>query len=417
MLPNLSVLRHAPAPTGPYVDVLGDDQVCALTQQRFGSYTRSGRSFRKNACPKAWQLLIVDPSGGPSRPEANYYDTIELAMWLLDDTNTMSPTRTGQIDEYDRRACIAKARELLPVEKDWRNGLEAYKAFIYPESPPDDDEPMELEELLQYEDENSNPTLGEILIAQEFNFFGDNMLTGMMSTGNDVFSPMIVRALPQLRSATLDGVHPLHYSKLLPLVTPTNFLEERPVGLHSSPVLNSLRGYGIVNDDRLIAIVSAAYAQYKKAFQIMTWSDFTSTQWTRFLGETFDDEEDYHLLSSVAPSTYVGLKEMALQLATEELVSLPSNRRWYTLSANNANKLINEGWEIGSIVANATLTLYVLLNIYWSAPNFGHRDPGGRYGHVANLRNLEGAAEAFVRRVMGNEPSSQILEETEDDYI
>ena len=415
MLPNLSGLRHAPAPapTGPYVDVLGDDQVCAISQQPFGSYTRSGRPFRRNACPKAWQLLVVDPSGGTPRLEPNYYDTIELAMWLLDDSNTMSPTRTGWIDNADRLACIAKARQLLPVEKDWRDGLEAYKEFRYPTPPPepeslgdwDDDESMDeawVEEL-QWD------------LVTEYEAFGDEMLTALMGATGSVLNDVLISWLPELGALNWGGTRPLHYSRLLPLVMPVNFLEDAgPTDTVYVDLSLTLRAYGVSTRTRLEALVSSAYARYRIALSVQAWthSQTEDGNWGRF----WDAPGNERLQAAQAsgrlhyPNTYDGLQEWALQLAEEQLKELPPNMHWFELSKSNVGNLERARWNIDAIVANVTLTLYVLSNLYWKAPFFAdYRSSQERREELANLRNLGALPGDYVRRVM-HEDATRILD-------
>jgi hypothetical protein len=404
MLPNLSGLRHAPASTGPYVDVLGDDQVCAISQQPFGSYTRSGKAFRRNACPKGWQLLVVDPSGG-THLEPNYYDTIELAMWLLDGSNTMSPTRTGWIDNADRLACIAKARQLLPVEKDWRDGLEAYKEFRYPTPPPepeswvpsDDDESMDeawVEEL-QWE------------ILGEFQAFGDEMLTALTGAASNTLNSTLVSWLPELSRLNWRGARPLHYSRLVPIVTPVNFLEDaQPTDTVYVDLTLALRAYGVNTRTRLEALVSSAYTRYRVALSVQAWTHSQTGDggWQRF----WDANDNERLQAAHAsarphyPNTYDGLQEWALQLAEEQLKQLPPNMHWFELDKANVYNLLLAGWaNIDAIVANVTLTLYVLLNLYWRAPYFDDfRDPRERLEELANLRNLGALQGDYLRRVM-----------------
>ena len=408
MLPNLSGLRHAPASTGPYVDVLGDDQVCAISQQPFGSYTRSGKAFRRNACPKGWQLLILDPSGGPPRLEPNYYDTIELAMWLLshDDANIMSPTRTGWIDNADREACIAKARELLRVETDWRLSLEAYKEFKYPTPPPapeswapsdDDDDPMDDDvalEDLQWE------------VMGEFEAFGDEVLTALMGVGGEELNPTLATWLPVF--ARSNGPRALHYSRLLPLVMPVNFLEDaHPLGPHHPELTLELRDFGVNTRDKLSALICAAYARYKVALAVQAWtrhvSEMRDTAWWRVWDEGGGTAVAELLESGRLhyPNTYDGLQEWALQLAKEQLEGLPPDMHWFALEKSSLDNLKLAGWTIDTIVANVTLTLYVLLNLYWTSAYFGGgRDSWERREDLANLRNLDALPGEYLRRVM-----------------
>lgn len=401
MLPNLSGLRHAPAPapTGPYVDVLGDDQVCAISQQPFGSYTRSGRRFRRNACPKAWQLRIVDPP----QLESNYYDTIELAMWLLshaDAENLMSPTRTGWIDNEDRKACIAKARELLPVEKDWRGTLEAYKEFRYPTPPPqpeswelpDDDESMEeawVQEELEWD------------LFTEYEGFGDAMLTALMGATGSELDDVLVSWLPELRALDWRGARPLHYSRLRSIVTPVNLVEDaRPTDTVYIDLSLGLRRYGVNSRTRLEALVSSAYNRYRVALSIQAWthSQTGNGGWQRF----WDERRDDAVSTPHYPNTYDVLQEWAVQLTNEQLNELPPNMHWFELDKSNVDALMLAGWwNIDAIVANVTLTLYVLLSLYWKAPYFSDfRDPQERLEELANLRNLDTLPGDYVRRAM-----------------
>lgn len=418
MLPNLSGLRHAPAPapTGPYVDVLGDDQVCAISQQPLGSYTRSGKAFRRNACPKGWQLLVVDPP----RLEPNYYDTIELAMWLLShakDDNVMSPTRTGWIDNADRFACIAKAEQLLRVEKDWRDGLEAYKEFKYPTPPPepeswelpdDDDDSMDEEEdwteALQWE------------IFGEFEAFGDEMLTALMGATGSPLNEVLISWLPELLALNWGGARPLHYSRLLPLVTPVNFLEDAdPTNTVYVDLSLTLRAYGVKTRTRLQALINSAYNRYKVALSVQAWMRHVSEMrgaWWHFWDENGRAALPELLESGRLhyPNTYDGLREWALQLAEEQLKELLPNMHWFELDKANVDNLLLAGWNIDAIVANVTLTLYVLLNLYWKAPFFADfRDSQARLEDLANLRNLEALPVDYLRRVM-YEGSQRILD-------
>lgn len=397
MLPNLSGLRHAPASTGPYVDVLGDDQVCAISQQPFGSYTRSGKAFRRNACPKGWQLLVVDQNGG-THLEPNYYDTIELAMWLLDGSNTMSPTRTGWIDKTDREACIAKAEQLLPVEKDWRDGLEAYKEFRYPTPPPepeswvpsDDDESMDeawVEEL-QWE------------ILGEYEAFGQEMLISLMGATGSELAPWIVTGFPELGALNWGGARPLHYSRLLPLVTPVNFFQGANARHVYNELTSTLRAYKVDTTTRLEALINHAYSQYMVALSIQAWTHSQTSDggWQRF----WDERRDDAVSTPHYPNTYDGLEEWALQLAEEQLKRLPHNMHWFELEKSNATNLLLAGWgNIDAIVANVTLTLYVLLSLYCTSAHFGGtRDRLERREELANLRNLDALPGDYLRRVM-----------------
>lgn len=413
MLPNLSGLRHAPASTGPYVDVLGDDQVCAISQQPLGSYTRSGKAFRRNACPKGWQLRIVDPP----RLEPNYYDTIELAMWLLshaDAANIMSPTRTGWIDNADRLACIAKARQLLPVEKDWRDGLEAYKEFRYPTPPPepeswelpDEDESMDDEEL-QWE------------VFGEFEAFGDEMLTALMDATSNVVNGTLFSWFPELSRLNWRGARPLHYSRLLPFVTPVNFLEEaEPTDTVYVDLTLALRAHEVNTPTRLEALINSAYNRYRLALSVQAWTrHMPDGGWWRF----WDAPGNEHLqmlggLGPHYPNTYDGLQEWALQLAQEELKELPPDMHWFELDKANVDNLLLAGWRnIDAIVANVTLTLYVLLNLYWKSPYFrGGIDPLDRREELANLRNLGALPGDYLRRVM-YDGSPRILDDNHPD--
>ena len=410
MLPNLSGLPHAPAPapTGPYVDVLGDDQVCAISQQPFGSYTRSGKAFRRNACPKGWQLLVVDQNG--THLEPNYYDTIELAMWLLShaaDDHILSPTRTGWIDNDDRRDCIAKARQLLPVEKDWRDGLEAYKAFRYPESPPDylaswvpadDDESM---------DEDSDDALEWELMA-EYEGFGQEMLISLMGATGSELAPALVTWFPELGALNWGGARPLHYSRLLPLVTPVNFFQGANARHVYDELTSTLRAYKVDTTTRLEALINHAYSQYMVALSIQAWTHSQTRDggWQRFWDERRDDAVSTPHYSN----TYEGLEEWALQLAEEQLKRLPPNMHWFELEKSNATNLLLAGWgNIDAIVANVTLTLYVLLGLYCTSAHFGGtRDRLERREELANLRNLGALPGDYLRRVM-HEESPRIL--------
>lgn len=409
MLPNLSGLRHAPAPTGPYVDVLGDDQVCAISQQPFGSYTRSGRPFRRNACPKGWQLLRVDPSGGPPRLEPNYYDTIKLAMWLLShakDDNVMSPTRTGWIDNADRVACIAKAEQLLRTEKDWRDGLAAYKEFKYPTPPPE----PESWELPDDDDESMDEAWVQELewdLMTEYEAFGNEMLAALMGATGSVLNDVLISWLPELGALNWGGARPLHYSRLLPLVTPVNLLEDaEPTDTVYVDLSLTLRAYGVKTRTRLEALINSAYTRYRIALSVQAWthSQTGDGRWQRF----WDTPGNERLQAAHAsgrphyPNTYDVLQEWALQLAEEQLKRLPPNMHWFELSKSSSIDLLLAGWvNIDAIVANVTLTLYVLLNLYWKAPFFAdYRSSQQRREDLANLRNLEALPDEYLRRVM-----------------
>ena len=295
-LPDLSRLRPAGAPTGPYVDVLRDGESCPLSLEDFNpghsmtlrgasrvqhklGLRRAGEYQSRVGCDKAWRPLTyeteermvdgrpVQVKTGRTVLEEQYYDTVQLGMWLLD--KGISPATKREFVDEDRNACIAKAAEL--VESQGWASLMAYKESFFPSRPPPPPQAL------------PNPFEAPLIASQALRqeIVADFMQIGKSTLHSLIYAPG----------------SPLHYSKLLNLVhmsagengrvltlsVATPGAVELQQGLQQA----GLGSFGVPNPSlgtsKYLAVLYAAHEEYKTAHNIDVWANSTSWMGVRLM--------------------------------------------------------------------------------------------------------------------------------------
>lgn len=360
-LPDLSRLRLAEAPTGPYVDVLEDDKACLISQEEFdaghsmtlrgahlvrgpASRLRRADAYRSHVgCEKAWQLIVMDESGKPIREEP-YYDTIHLGMALIGGLET-SPLSRRPIQLVDAQMCIAKAQELV-AEQGWAS-LAAYKQAHFPLSAVPEPVPF------QHGAERGRGAAFEAFVGE------------FMSTGQRLYDKLILE--------TRNG---WHYGNLVRNLS----VDQRGVLLPpDAAVLNELqRGLAMVGFEfsnapyeanKLASVLWGAYEEYKTALDISAWHErrdqngqllrSAGQHWTRYW-EYFEDPDLAERIMEVRHADEVPtLEELRgfAQVAMSKLRSIPHNKPGYPIADLHAAH--GFGWTPETLLARATLTLWV----------------------------------------------------------
>lgn len=360
-LPNLSGLQPAGAPTGPYVDVLRDGESCPLLMEDFDgghsmnlrgphvSIYRRADAYRSGVgCDKAWQPLTweTDSLGqrtGRTILEQDYYDTVQLALWLLN--NDTSPATRRKFVPQDRNACLAKAAELVE-EQGWAS-LMAYKAArsrqqAQPPPPPQPRPPPR-------GSERGAGAAREALEA-EFMAYGEQMLNRLIGQGS-----------------------PLHYGQILNMVD-LDRLGRIRFADPGSPAWNTMRAglaeAGFVDTrhvEKPMAVVWAAYEDYKNALDIDAWDTYVKRpdqNWWEYWEAVMDGDTrravDARRASTVRNALTIGELRGYAQVATSRLRTFPPLIA-ASHSGTNLEEMARAGWTPAMLVARSTLTLWLMV--------------------------------------------------------
>jgi len=388
-LPNLSGLRPAPAPTGPYAGVLRDES-CPLSLHDFkpgtsmtlrgshlvkgtfkgdtSSLRRAGAYRSHVGCDKAWQPLTYKRDGdGRSTDETilepHYYDTIHLALWL-EDHNT-SPITKREFVEEDMNACKAKAAELAELQG-WGSLVAYREAYVQGiTSPP---------QALPAPPDSAAQRAADIA---DLVHIGKSTLDSLM---HEPAAPLHYGKLLDLVHIDLGG-----HRRVFPLSASTpgavelkQGLEQAGLGMNSGPGLT-----------KYTAALWAAYEDYKTAHDIDIWANSVTLMGIRIMppNQNWWDywnhyQEREHSRPNRTWPTIGYLCEHEVGEAKQLLASLLlATERAPPLS--KLEEAHHRGWTPKLLVARSVLTLWALLAM---APLlFGFIDPTTAAAHAFHV--------------------------------
>ena len=388
-LPNLSGLRPARAPTGPYVDVLRDGESCPLSLEDFNpghsmtlrgasrvqhklGLRRAGEYQSRVGCDKAWRPLTyeteermvdgrpVQVKTGRTVLEEQYYDTVQLGMWLLD--KGISPATKREFVDEDRNACIAKAAEL--VESQGWASLMAYKESFFPSRPPPPPQAL------------SNFALWRQGHIADFMQIGESTLNSLIYEPG---SPLHYGKLIKPAHMALGRIRLTGHGGLLPLTVSTPGAVELKEGLEQA-------GIGTVHHLGLfayMAVVYAAYEQYKTAHDIDIWANSESPSGIRIRtpDQHWWDYWNHHQEDAVASEVQLrrsgvssprygpGLRTTFKHFCEHEVgeakqLLAPFRPNMHAPPLTDLGAAAQLGWTPELLVARSVLTLWAVLAIY-----------------------------------------------------